>query len=473
MIGAPPQATMLPDEIQALLVTLRQAEDRLHELTAGQVDAITDGEGRTFMLQRAQEEVRRVDAARRTAILNSLPANIALLDASGFIVATNESWRQSGRDDGPYGLSADVGGNYGRLPACPGQPFRGCHLDCRRPGIGAGAGRAPLRHRIRPDLGNRPTLVQHDGDALSEASPAAWSSCTWTSPTQALRAGAGGQRGAAARVRRQLRQERARLLEAQRVAKIGSWETDLATMSGVWSDETFRIHEMEPRPGMTYAAFLEKVHPDDRARVDADLQASLSSAEPAESRHRLVLPGGRIKILEERWQVVFDESGTAVRVSGTCQDITDRRLDEERIERLNRGYVVLSQINALIGGCRDRDELFQDACRSLWRPGFCAGLDRQGRPGRRQHRARRLGGSCADPTLRSAGVSLHDETRPCVLAVRSRQAVIVNNVAGDSPFSAPGNADHRHPLPGLPADHRRRRGGRGIRPARRDVGLFR
>ena len=105
-------ATGLPDEIQELLGTLRLAEDRLHELTAGQVDSITDGEGRTFMLQRAQEEMRRVDAARRTAILNSLPANIALLDRGGFIVAINESWRQFGRSNGLKGHSSDIGANY-------------------------------------------------------------------------------------------------------------------------------------------------------------------------------------------------------------------------------------------------------------------------------------------------------------------------------------------------------------------------
>ena len=117
MTGALP-ATGLPDEIQELLTTLRKAEDRLHALTAGQVDSLTDGEGRTFMLQRAQEDMRRVDAARRTAILNSLPANIALLDASGFIVAVNDSWRQFGRSNGLTGQSADVGANY--LDVCVG-----------------------------------------------------------------------------------------------------------------------------------------------------------------------------------------------------------------------------------------------------------------------------------------------------------------------------------------------------------------
>ena len=221
---------------------------------------------------------------------------------------------------------------------------------------------------------------------------------------------------------RLLRVERSRLLEAQRVAKIGSWDTDLVTMSGHWSEETFRIHEMEPRDVMTYAEFMEMVHPDDRAGLDADLVASMSSREPVMSRHRLVLPGGRIKYLEERWQVVYDEAGNPTRVSGTCQDITDRHLSEQRIERLNRGYVVLSQINGLI--VRVRDARTCSKARVALRS---TRVDPAGLDWPVDWPVRALCRSLRRASLQTSRCRLTADfqvrTAPCALAVRTRQPV--------------------------------------------------
>jgi len=122
----------------------------------------------------------------------------------------------------------------------------------------------------------------------------------------------------------QLEQERQRLLAAQRVAKVGSWDNDLATGNVTWSDEVHRIHETQPgefRP--THAGFLQLVHPEDRDRVDRALADSLQSGGGG-IEHRLLLPGGRIKHVEQRWQVELDATGTPVRALGTCQDVSER-----------------------------------------------------------------------------------------------------------------------------------------------------
>ena len=127
--------------------------------------------------------------------------------------------------------------------------------------------------------------------------------------------------------------ERSRLVAAQQVAKVGSWETDLATMSVLWSDETHRIHETDPatfRP--THSGFLEFVHPEDRARVDEAFWRSLGErAAYKKIEHRLLLPDGRIKFVEERWRVYFDKQKKPVRAVGTCQDITGRKKIESEI----------------------------------------------------------------------------------------------------------------------------------------------
>jgi PAS domain S-box-containing protein len=148
--------------------------------------------------------------------------------------------------------------------------------------------------------------------------------------TEALMSSEREQRELAA----QLETERARLVAAQTVAKVGSWETDLSTLAMIWSAETFRIFETDPaqfRP--THQGFLQFVHPDDRATVDRAFVQSFDHSSPCATEHRLLMADGRIKFVEERWQVFHDEQGKPFIAIGTCQDITERKLAEEAEKR--------------------------------------------------------------------------------------------------------------------------------------------
>jgi PAS domain S-box-containing protein len=130
----------------------------------------------------------------------------------------------------------------------------------------------------------------------------------------------------------QLESERARLVAAQAVASIGSWETDLATQDVIWSAETYRIFERSPEQfHPTHPAFLQCVHPDDRATVDEAFILSLNAHTPGVIEHRVVMPDGRIKYVEERWRVVCDNWGQPHTATGTCQDITERRRAQDAI----------------------------------------------------------------------------------------------------------------------------------------------
>ena len=92
-----PVKTALPGntntEVLALIETLHEVGQRLEELTAGEVDTVTNRDGRTVLLRRAQEHLRHNEAAKQAAILNALPAHIALLDSQGIIISVNEAWR--------------------------------------------------------------------------------------------------------------------------------------------------------------------------------------------------------------------------------------------------------------------------------------------------------------------------------------------------------------------------------------------
>src|SRR6266436_2671377 len=149
---------------------------------------------------------------------------------------------------------------------------------------------------------------------------------------EALRSSEREQRHIAA----QLERERARLVEAQEMAKIGSWEAELQSLNVIWSDQTHRIFETDPsRFHPTRPTFRELIHPEDRAKVDAAFVASLDKRSPSTVEYRIVMPDGRLKILEERWRAFHDEEGKPIRVAGTCREITERVRTEEELQRLS------------------------------------------------------------------------------------------------------------------------------------------
>ncbi len=99
-------------EIHALIESMHKATLRFEELTAGEIDSVAGPDGRMFLLQHAQEQLRISEATRQAGILNALPAHIALLDSHGVIISVNEGWQQFAEmnkfEDKQYG----IGFNY-------------------------------------------------------------------------------------------------------------------------------------------------------------------------------------------------------------------------------------------------------------------------------------------------------------------------------------------------------------------------
>jgi PAS domain S-box-containing protein len=111
MVRLPP-ALEPTAEIAALVEVLRAADQRLEELLAGEVDSVTDREGGTILLRRAQAHLRHQEDARQAAVLNALPACIALLDARGVIVSSNAAWQELRSNHLPHAPGHAVGVNY-------------------------------------------------------------------------------------------------------------------------------------------------------------------------------------------------------------------------------------------------------------------------------------------------------------------------------------------------------------------------
>lgn len=147
--------------------------------------------------------------------------------------------------------------------------------------------------------------------------------------------------------------ERVRLAEAQALAKIGSWETMLPDLKVLWSEETYRIFEIDDVTGFqpTHSAFLEFIHPDDRAKVDTAFSSSLKDPSRHSIEHRIVMRDGRVKTVDEHWRTFFNDHGQPIRIAGTCQDITDKKQAEE--DRARLAAIVESSNDAIIS--RDMD----------------------------------------------------------------------------------------------------------------------
>ncbi|RPI19161.1 MAG: PAS domain S-box protein, partial [Acidobacteriales bacterium] len=118
-----------------------------------------------------------------------------------------------------------------------------------------------------------------------------------------------------------------RLSRAQEIAHLGSWELDLAGNRLTWSDEVYRIFGLQPQEfAATYEAFLEAVHPEDRAAVDAAYASSVREGRQSyEIQHRVVRRDGEVRWVHEKCEHLFDAGGRVIRSTGMVQDITERK----------------------------------------------------------------------------------------------------------------------------------------------------
>ena len=134
------------------------------------------------------------------------------------------------------------------------------------------------------------------------------------------------------RSRVELQHSRDLLNEAELIGKLGSWELDLTSGKLSWSDEVYRIFELDPAQfGPSYEGFLNVIYPDDRDKVNEAYTQSLEDRKSYEIEHRLQMADGRIKWVREHCFSEFDASGKPLRSVGAVQDITAQKLAEDAL----------------------------------------------------------------------------------------------------------------------------------------------
>lgn len=131
-----------------------------------------------------------------------------------------------------------------------------------------------------------------------------------------------------------LEKNRASLAEAQRVSHTGSWELDFETNVLSWSDEIFRIFEIDKdKFSASYEGFLQVIHPYDRDMVNQAFAESLEKQTTYEIEHRLLMSDGRIKHVLERGETQYSDEGKPLSTLGIVHDITERKEMEALLEK--------------------------------------------------------------------------------------------------------------------------------------------
>jgi two-component system, NarL family, sensor histidine kinase UhpB len=129
------------------------------------------------------------------------------------------------------------------------------------------------------------------------------------------------------------------LAEAQRVAKIGNWSFDILQNKVLWSEEVYRIFEIEKgKFSGLYESFLNRIHPDDQAAVrQVNIQARANGGS-FKTEYRILTPNNELKDIREVGYAKKDAEGTVVRLFGTVQDITEHKQAEEALHDSEERY---------------------------------------------------------------------------------------------------------------------------------------
>ncbi|MEG4421475.1 ATP-binding protein [Microcoleus sp. LAD1_D5] len=158
----------------------------------------------------------------------------------------------------------------------------------------------------------------------------------------------------------------ARLLEAQKIARIGSWEHDIATKTTTWSEELYRIYDLDPtQKPLPTEQLIEHFHPEDRSRYVKMVRDQAMSGQSFEIDLRLIRRDGSLSYIEVRGKPVYDKKGELIRLFGTVLDISERKQAESALRESAQGEQAIARSIERIRQSLDIDTIFKTTTSEL------------------------------------------------------------------------------------------------------------
>jgi two-component system, sensor histidine kinase and response regulator len=141
-------------------------------------------------------------------------------------------------------------------------------------------------------------------------------------------------------IRNEFKKINRQLRESQQIANIGSWEWDVLNNKIFWSRQLYKIYGLNYKTfKSTYESFLDRLHPDDKERVDNIIKKAFNDKKSFDFIHRIVRPDKTVRTLHGLGKVTVDLKGKVIRMSGTGHDITK----EYQLIQSNERYRLVSE----------------------------------------------------------------------------------------------------------------------------------
>jgi PAS domain S-box-containing protein len=132
----------------------------------------------------------------------------------------------------------------------------------------------------------------------------------------------------------EVRKSEQRLNTAQRIAKLGNWQLEVATGKLWWSQEVFEQCGLEPQKDPPeFKKYIEFLHPEDLNKFVDIIEKAIDTGNGFDFEYRVILPDGKIRHIHAIGKNSMDENGKTVSITGTSQDITERKEAEMEIKK--------------------------------------------------------------------------------------------------------------------------------------------
>ncbi|MEO6755684.1 MAG: PAS domain S-box protein [Chthoniobacteraceae bacterium] len=320
-------------EVAALVRRLHETQQRLQELAGGEVDAVMFPGGQSFLLHEAQEKLRQGEVAQRQlaatqmAILNALPAHIALIDHAGVIISVNEAWRRFAGANALQGVAFGVGQDYLEV----------CDRAQGHCGEEAQAAAAGIRRVLRGEIAE--FAIEYPCHSVTEQR---WFRLVVTPLREDRLAGAVVMHvniTAAKNAEQQIREQAALLDQAQDAIVVH----DLAGVLTYWNKGAERLFGWTGEEIL--GCNLQELLYENPESYELALAATIGRGAWSGSLTKRTKLGVDV-IIDGRWTLLRDDAGQPKAILAINTNITERREVEAQLFRAQR----MESIGTLAGG---------------------------------------------------------------------------------------------------------------------------